>query len=454
VLAATAVLTFTFGLITTTSIGHAVGITSILWTAEVSVYTWLQKGARGIPIAATMSCVAVLYYGAPILEHATFLDQFDESEVMDAGLTCAGFFLVLVIAAMCGRQIVARKQFRRVEPKAEYIFIPAVGVGVGVLYQIAVAMNVIGLFGSMFSTVRAIATAICLVSAFLVGGVLGRKANMGGHEIIGVALIGTYTVLCWTSLLLVQGAIALGTVLAGYCVSARRIPILTVVAVVAVITVLSAGKSEMRERYWGRMFTPLEAPALMAEWLDEGYSKIVRGEGATAAMSRTSLLQIVLKVRRLSPDVLPFLYGETYLMAPRNVIPRVIAADKSDVHEGTIRLAVYYEVQTYEGAQYTSFAMGLVAEAYANFGWAGVVVVGGILGLLVGMVEGLSEETETVSFRMLFAINLLALLINPEVDSGTLAASVFQSTVGVAMLTVATRWWVRRGRLGITVRMA
>jgi hypothetical protein len=79
----------------------------------------------------------------------------------------------------------------------------------------------------------------------------------------------------------------------------------------------------------------------------------------------------------------------------------------------------------------TSIGWGLVAEAYANFGRAGVVGVGVLLGLLVGFFERWSTSAPILSLPGLVAITVLMNLVNLESDAAGLMTSLAQSIFAI-----------------------
>jgi hypothetical protein len=90
-------------------------------------------------------------------------------------------------------------------------------------------------------------------------------------------------------------------------------------------------------------------------------------------------------------------------------------------------LNVHFGFQTIEGTQKTSIGWGLIAEAYANFGRAGVVGVGVLLGLLVGFFERWSTGAPILSLPGLVAIAGMMNFVNLEGDAAGLMTSLTQS---------------------------
>jgi hypothetical protein len=84
-----------------------------------------------------------------------------------------------------------------------------------------------------------------------------------------------------------------------------------------------------------------------------------------------------MQVLRAVPDQHDFLYGQTLLSVLYNPVPRALWLDKpSFVLQTVLKTSSYGR----GGSELENFACSLPAELYANFGWAGVVIVMFMLG--------------------------------------------------------------------------
>src|SRR5262249_15257413 len=81
----------------------------------------------------------------------------------------------------------------------------------------------------------------------------------------------------------------------------------------------------------------------------------------------------------------------------------------------------------FEGAEKTAIGWGLIAEAYANFGYLGVIGVGLAFGLLSGVFERWSNGAQIISLPTLSAIVAMMQLINLEADLAGLVTALWQS---------------------------
>lgn len=102
-------------------------------------------------------------------------------------------------------------------------------------------------------------------------------------------------------------------------------------------------------------------------------------------LSRLDYNWVSALIYTLVPRALPYEGGRTYEDIPLFLIPRVVYPDKPTSQDYfRTRWTTRLGVQTWESAKYTSIAIPACAEAYWNFGWAGVFIVPLVVGLAVG----------------------------------------------------------------------
>jgi hypothetical protein len=242
-------------------------------------------------------------------------------------------------------------------------------------------------------------------------------------------------VLSWTSLFLVSGIIYCIALLFGYVITCKRIPWAFLLAAAVVVVVLQAGKDEMRSKYWGNESSSeiylFQAPGIMAEWGEAGFGAMTSKENYDSVIDRAALLNLLLRVQHLAPDYVPLLEGESYAVLPEMMVPRFIDPEKISSQTAMGMLNVRFGFQTAEDTENTAIGWGLIAEAYANFGRAGVVGVGVLLGLLVGFFERWSTGAPILSLPGLVAITGMMQLVNLEADAAGLMTSLTQSMFAI-----------------------
>jgi hypothetical protein len=222
-----------------------------------------------------------------------------------------------------------------------------------------------------------------------------------------------------------------------------------VVLVLPVIAVLHSGKAAMRDIYWRTAEEPLrpallELPAFYQHWIELGLhppeSRPERKRSlAENLLERAALFQMLCLTTDRIPDYYPYLNGETYKDIPAQIVPRVLWPGKPSPHRSNARLAIYLGLVDEEGAEKVSIAFGLICEAYANFGFIGVAVLGLALGAAFKRLTLLGLQAPQFSALGLFLILLTAWSFQVEQVLATWLISLFQATVVVVGIPLASR---------------
>ena len=117
--------------------------------------------------------------------------------------------------------------------------------------------------------------------------------------------------------------------------------------------------------------------AIYRDWFRASARAIWSGENreqkGPSVFERSNLIQLQTLVTYETPDRRPHLLGETYMHVPILLVPRVFWDEKPHGHISTEVIGIYYGVHTVESARYTSIGFGLLSEAWANFGWFGII---------------------------------------------------------------------------------
>jgi hypothetical protein len=249
-------------------------------------------------------------------------------------------------------------------------------------------------------------------------------------------------------LIMATAMVPVAMVFLGYILGSGRIPWKSLAATLLVISVLHPGKYAMRESYWGGggVTSVLNLPAYYSEWFGYGLEELGGVAGvfagpkeeseATSVFERAGNIHMLLRVQKMSPAEVPFLNGLTYEAIPSLLVPRFIHTDKGLAHAGNILLTVNYGVQSMEQATGgTSIAWGLVAEAFANFGYIGVAALAVFLAAFYAFFSRMSVSVPLTSLR--FVVGLLVMGAAVKADTMALfITSQFQAIVGVSVAAI------------------
>jgi hypothetical protein len=235
--------------------------------------------------------------------------------------------------------------------------------------------------------------------------------------------------------------------LVGYVAASGRVPVIVCAMVFAVLAVLHNGKSDMRAKYWTEEAqlkpSPSELPAFYGEWFRQGLSfsdgPEQKNKMTAKLIERTSLMHILCLVVSATPAQQPFLEGETYTNIPGQFVPRLFWPDKPPAHVSTTRLAVYYGLQTEEDTQRTTIGFGMLAEAYANFGFFGVIGIATFLALLLKKIAGWAEGGPLLSYGGILLVLMLAWSFQTEFTLSLWLSSLSQACIAVLGLPFLLR---------------
>jgi hypothetical protein len=194
----------------------------------------------------------------------------------------------------------------------------------------------------------------------------------------------------------------------------RTFPVVPIALTIALLLFLQVGKSEFRSVYWSSEQAETGMVDRVQFWFETAASKwsdaLRSGERteslglASESLQRASLLTQVAHVLEMTPSQVPFQGGDTYRFMAVTLIPRVLWPDKPTVNDANRFYQVAYGLTAENRLDTVSIAVGSLAEGFINFGWAGVI---GVM-LLIGVVLGVYQRTLVVaeSSTLFLAIGL------------------------------------------------
>jgi hypothetical protein len=425
---------------------------------------WGQQGI-GVPLLPMLAVQHLLTYALPILQENETILTYPESYLHQAGIVLLIFFIALGGGWRFGMQL-----FNPAPPVAHSLRIMAqegskglqrIGYGLiwlTTIYYLLQSMKVTDTLFIMLpdgsdSIVNALISAACMCGLFVISlGIGAREINPRDAGIFW-GLFAFDFLLTSSSLLLSASTTFVATVFIGLFWGSNRVPWLFISIMVLILSFLSLGKFEMRNRYWSPEldFIPAiplsEIPARYSEWAFTSLDVLTAVPDETAKsqrnlrkdnsiLSRVNNLQNLLFVmdafeeKKIEP-----LYGATYTLIPPLLIPRIFWPDKPRSHEGQVMLNVYFGRQDLTSTLKTYIAWGLLPEAVGNFGpYLGAVFLGIILGLFVAWVENRSVNLPIMSLEGFLVFTLfLNMAASFEMVASVLTTSIFQSLVPVGL---------------------
>ena len=399
---------------------------------------WAKHGKPSLPVFEALLFTCFNTYALPLLNGHEDLLRYTEGEVTRATIAV----LVYQAAAIIAYNFVSGP------PSSSPFWTKDVisatlnkwlgyGIGLNTGYIIVSTFTTLIPY-SIGSVLRAVFFGIGIICTFMTSRRLGL-GELGPAERTWFFINLAIQCVCMMSTLFLVSSISLLLLaLVGYISAGGRVPVIVTALCLCLLAVLHNGKAAMREKYWEPVRVipaPTELPAFYSEWFNHG----LNGEGEPREnkrmtgklIDRTSLIHILCLVVSNSPDQMPFLNGETYADIPAQFIPRLFWPNKPPGHVSTTRLSVYYGLQTEEDTQKTTIGFGMVSEAYANFGYIGLFVLGILIGFAFKKVHSGASSGPIFSYGGLFTIILLAWCFQVEFTLSLWLSSLYQATLAV-----------------------
>ncbi len=421
--------------------------------ASLPALKWAKNRSTWFPAFEISMLSYIAFYAVPLFKGQQELINFSDSNKSQASL----LVLIYMVCANFGFNSVRRKG--RVSPWAKVSLLPPrsirwvpIGVFLNVVYAyISTYMDIIP--PNLLGTLRALFFGIGIMSTFVLARMWGLGLLRREQIVFFVVSMLAYLALAFSTLYLIGGISLMALALISYASAKRRIPILAIGLFVPTIAMLHLGKPEMREIHWDPMTNQtsgapvkslMDLPAYFSEWVGYSFDEINRGkskyeEAPVSIFDRASLIQMISLCVAEVPDKKPYLYGESYVDIPAQFIPRLFWPEKPSSLLAYIRLAVYFGLVPEDDTFSVSIAFGPLAEAYVNFGFFGVGLLGLIMGIGYKRISMLSDGMPQFSALGIFMILLTAWSFQVEAVMATWISSLFQASVICIGLPLAYR---------------
>jgi len=415
------------------------------------MYLWCSGKVDGLPIFPMMALTYFVGFALPMFQQLESLRSFSDDVLLQGTLTTCAFLAISTAV-----------WFRCVNAPTE---VPSTYLGfavggkptlflvtflVGLVIQVCLAQGLLPrLSNGVYSLLRSISLSLILLSITVLSDRWGRKALSGGARFLFVFLLVTYLMVVLPGLLIGAALTLVLLAVASFTLSRGRLPIALLVGVFFVFTLLHMGKWPLREQASrGKLEKPgfLDYPAFYSRWFGYGFSALVgasegpvkKDKKASGLLARSSLMQMVMLVQSKSPAEVPHMMGSTYAVIPELLIPRVLLEDKASSLESTYLLCIHYGLQDRQSTRKTTIAFGMVAEAYANFSYPGVMALAVLLGWVLALGTRRSINLPLTSFRGLVGLLLMSLAISLETTASVVICSFVQAFVVLSCFAALT----------------
>jgi hypothetical protein len=310
-------------------------------------------------------------------------------------------------------------------------------------FNVNIPFQLISFSWNYVSLLQPFCNGLSTLAAFILAYRIGTGKSNRKIQFFFILTLVCNTIMMNTSLYLSNALPSLALALGGYALGKHKIPWFAGALVVAITYFLHAGKNEMRTRHWdASKNVPIQNISdvidFYGEWSEVAVDELQKPKdedsGATL-LERNSLLHLTLYMQERFEAGLPHMNGDTYVIIPELLVPRILNPNKIWSLEGTTRINIHFGLQTREDTLTTTIGWGLINEGYANYGLWGMVLVCSVLGGFLGIVARMTSGFSIFSSRALLAIMILSVVIQTENTAGVFITTMFQTAVALALFS-------------------
>ena len=406
---------------------------------------WCTGRVQGLPIYPIFAISFIPTYVTPLWQGHSALAQYTANEINTAAWTVAGFLLIgaLFWQQMAVRAVGVPHAVRMIDlKKSENILLFCIFA--------ELAFELLSFFfyqlsGGAVAAIRGFATSAGRMGIFVFSYQMAQGELSPWKKGLFLGALSLLVIQETASLVLANVIPTIGIAFSAYVLGSGKIPWKAMGATVAVISILHAGKYEMRDLYHSGEKSSggiMAYPAYFAEWIGYGLKNLGMGKKGeekrevSSAKERGSLIQLMIKIQTMTPDKVPYLQGVSYEFIPSLLIPRILSPTKKWAHTGNMILSLHYGILDQEGIWFTSVAFDPVMEAYANYGFIGVLALAVIIGFFIGWATKLTIHVPMLSFGFLFGVLVIAAVIGSFNTTGVFVTVLWQSFLALAGLSL------------------
>lgn len=244
----------------------------------------------------------------------------------------------------------------------------------------------------------------------------------------------------------------------------RKIPVLSICLLICVFVLTQPVKLEYRDKvysdanYSGGLVENIDlySSTFYEYWFSSGSSAALVESNST----RTSLLLQTSHVIDWTPEVVPFMYGQTLKFMLVTWIPRFLWPDKPVAQQANIDFAINYGVTNADGALTSMFGAGQLAEIFMNFGVIGVIPMYLFIGIITYLPLHLLMHNFNISFsnakvRHISSLASNALMVSVMMKFIFIGSSISDAYGGMVQLIII-QWiilnflfFIERRKLGL-----
>jgi hypothetical protein len=400
----------------------------LLWAVSIiPLFLWVRSGMRTIAMFPLISIFYGVQYGLCIFSQAPAIVIHSQETVLswDSVLQAQIYSLLGLVAMQIGHWLACRQRLRvfspirlYVPPKRRFLLIFSLfSVGlIGVFMQATSWNDSLGGIGTFLRFNWLLIPAVLAIGLYShrergEERFLSKRwlwASVAGLIVFGLV---TTTMLesVFISLLFVWVIIASRT---------RKVSLLLLVVTFFIVSLFNSVKMDVRQGSRSSEGTTVTA---LSKWsgavAGADYTRLLfdRSEFGESAywrelLSRFSLLNRFAWVCDNTPGRVPFFGGRSYMPFFHVWIPRIAWPDKPIMSDVTMELDFAYELRDATMGFSYSIGIGLISEAYANYGAGGVFIVALFIGAVLGLFGLLFNRPNSDCAAAIYAVCLSSFL--------------------------------------------
>jgi hypothetical protein len=412
----------------------------------IPAFLWASGFVPGLPVLPVHVLTLLWTYALPLTTGHPGVAFYGTEDYLIA-TACVTLYAAVATSAwalIATRRSAPRQRWYVIPEGGGFVFLVASILFAGIFVLLALA-QVLPIDPGLFSVIRASILALSTIAMFVLSVRMARDELGPWQKTLFLVATAFYIVMQIATIFLVGAIIGAATALIGYTIGKGRVPWATILATLLLFGFLHNGKSEMRDRYWSSDAQPIalhELPVFFGQWIAAG-ARAMRGSEeefqSQTIFERVSLMHLLLFAQRNSPDVIPFLQGDTYVVVPRMLIPRIFDPEKPHSHLGTAILNVHYGIQSEEDTERTTVGWGLLNEGFANFGIAGVAAISALIGVLFGLIGRLTALAPVMSLENMIGVTFAVIALQSEFTMGVFATVTLQSLAVLLIMAPVLR---------------
>jgi hypothetical protein len=374
----------------------------VLLALTIQAYiSWTRAGTTRIPVWAFVCAAHFVFYGVAIFGALRQSPSaFDHgNDLPDSVLATAMLVGIVGLSSMGAGRMAAMHLFERKIFRLSFLEASAgTPARIQTLLLFGIVVNLLGVpfFGTVVWNISVVVFSALPLAAFVWLVLVRRLRRLSQLDYLLAASFLVTRVISGAKFNASLATVVVPLLLMGVadmCVK-RKIPWPTITVVVCFILFLQPGKGTIRHEM-SRGDVGLGMMDAAARWVDvsiSGWEDVFAGrasldEQLSTTSSRSSLLTMTGLILEKTPNTVPYQLGTSYPLLIKNLIPRVLWPDKPSVNLANQFFQVEYGLTGARDLGSVSIACGFEAEGYMNFGWAGILAVGVVVGFAFGIYE-------------------------------------------------------------------